>query len=97
MGIRGLTAVLRPLASRSEICGRVVIDGPSFAYHILHVARVQAGVSTALEEPTYSVLGATAVRWLDSLQSHGINMYVIYRTVIETSNPSNCEKSGDLL
>lgn len=76
MGVRGLTNILRPLASRSELRGRVVIDGPAFAYHIVHLARVEIGVSTPLEEPTYAVLGSTALRWLDDLQSRGVQVYV---------------------
>ncbi|ROW09808.1 hypothetical protein VMCG_02311 [Cytospora schulzeri] len=62
MGIRGLTATLKSFASRSELRGRVVIDGPALAYHILHLSRVELASSTALEEPSYSVLGSTAIR-----------------------------------
>ncbi|KAF3767477.1 hypothetical protein M406DRAFT_69621 [Cryphonectria parasitica EP155] len=78
MGIRGLTAALKPFASRSELRGRVVIDGPGLAYHILTVARAQAGVSTVLDEPTYAVLGQTAAWWLDELQSCGVTIAAIY-------------------
>lgn len=77
MGIRGLTPALRPYATRLRLHGRVVIDGPALAYHILHVARAEAATSNPLEEPSYSVLGSTAIRWLDELQSHGIQVYEI--------------------
>lgn len=76
MGIRGLTATLKPFASRSELRGRVVIDGPALAYHILHISRVELASSTALEEPTYSVLASTVIQWLDSLHGCGIEVYI---------------------
>lgn len=74
MGIPGLIHVLKNVASRTELRGRVVIDGPAFAFHILHVARVEAAASTALEEPTYSVLGSTALEWLETLESYGLDV-----------------------
>lgn len=76
MGISGLVSVLKAVASRSELRGRVVIDGPSFAYHILHLARVEVDASTLLQEPSYSVLGSTALRWLQNLESYGLDVYV---------------------
>ncbi|KUI68290.1 hypothetical protein VM1G_04144 [Cytospora mali] len=78
MGIRGLTSTLKPFASRSELRGRVVIDGPALAYHILHICRVSLASSTALEEPPYSVLGSTAIQWLDGLHDCGIEVAAIY-------------------
>lgn len=72
MGIRGLTNLLRRYASREELCGRVVIDGPALAYHILWIA--SHNVSTILDEPTYSVLVTTAIQWLDRLESHGLQV-----------------------
>lgn len=74
MGIPRLTSTLRPYASRLPIEGPVVIDGPALAYHILHVARFEAGTRTAVDEPSYAVLGSTVIRWLDTLQSCGIKM-----------------------
>lgn len=74
MGIRGLTATLKPFAARSDLRGRLVIDGPALAYHILHLCRVELMSSTALEEPSYSVLGSTVIRWLDSLQDCGLEV-----------------------
>lgn len=77
MGIRGLTALLKQFASQRQLRGRVVIDGPALAYHILWVARLNA--STLLDEPRYSVVGATATQWLDSLQSYGLQVWVLLR------------------
>lgn len=74
MGIRGLTATLKPFAARSELHGRVVIDGPALAYHILHICRVELASSTTLEEPSYSALGSRATEWLDSLQGCGLGV-----------------------
>lgn len=72
MGIRGLAHVLKQFASREELRGRVVIDGPALAYHILGIAR--RNVLSILDEPTYSVLATTATQWLDSLQSHRLEV-----------------------
>lgn len=72
MGIRGLANTLRQFASREELEGRVVIDGPALAYHILGIARLNA--LTILDEPTYAVLANTATQWLDSLQSHRVEV-----------------------
>lgn len=66
--------MLKHYAAREELCGRVVIDGPALAYHILWVARLNVSSSTILDEPTYSVLAATVLQWLGSLQSHGVLM-----------------------
>lgn len=74
MGISGLISALKKAASRTPLRGRVVIDGPAFAYHILHLARVEAGATTALKEPTYSVLGSTALQWLKNLETYGLDM-----------------------
>lgn len=76
MGIRGLTAALRPFASRVKLADRVVIDGPAFAYHVLFACRLESRVTSALEDPSYSVLGSAAIRWLDNLQSRGSQVYV---------------------
>lgn len=64
--------MLRQYASREHLCGRVVIDGPALAYHILWIAR--RNVSNILEEPTYAVLAATAIQWLDRVASHGLEV-----------------------
>lgn len=76
MGIKGLAHVLRKFASQEQLSGRVVIDGPALAYHILWLARVEtsSGISTILKDPTYTTLGATVTRWLDSLQAHGLDV-----------------------
>lgn len=74
MGIRGLTYALKSLVSRAHLRGRVVIDGPGLAFFAHHLARSHAGSSTVLDEPTYATLGQTATKWLDELQSGGLEM-----------------------
>lgn len=62
MGIPRLLTTLEPYATFKELQGSsVVIDGPAFAYHILHVCRVN-GIS----QPSYELLGETAVSWLNA-------------------------------
>lgn len=78
MGIRGLANVLRQFASREELRGRVVIDGPALAYYILGIARLN--VLTIIDEPSYPLLATTVTQWLDSLQSHGLEVSVIAMT-----------------
>lgn len=74
MGIPRLASTLKPCASKSQVQGPVVIDGPALAYHILPIARLEAGTRTAIDEPSYALLGSTAIRWLDTLQSCGIDV-----------------------
>lgn len=74
MGIKFLAPSLRPFASQEQLQGRLVIDGPSLAYHILRLARHKAEASSILDLPSYSVLGATTTRWLDGLQARGLNV-----------------------
>lgn len=74
MGIPRLTSMLRSYASQAPLQGRVVVDGPALAYHVLHIARLEAATRTAVDEPSYAVLGATAIRWLDTLQSCGVQV-----------------------
>lgn len=90
MGIRGLASALKQFASREQLRGRVVIDGPALAYYILRVARLD--VSTILDEPTYALLGETATQWLDSLQSCGLDV-----CVAATSRPLPPYQNADYL
>lgn len=78
MGIRGLTAALRPFAAWSKLAQSVVVDGPAFAYHIFFACRVESRVLTALQDPSYSELGSAAIQWLDNLQSRGSQVVAIY-------------------
>ncbi|KAG8168062.1 hypothetical protein KVR01_003751 [Diaporthe batatas] len=78
MGIRGLTAALRPFAAYSKLADSVVVDGPAFAYHIFFACRLESRVSTALQDPSYTALGSAAISWLDNLQSRGSKVAAIY-------------------
>ncbi len=73
MGIPRLTSYLRPYAELCQLDGsQVVIDGPALAFHIIHLCRLALGTDGPSSEPTYALLGQTAVDWLDLLQAHGI-------------------------
>ncbi|KAG6366301.1 hypothetical protein INS49_000477 [Diaporthe citri] len=78
MGIPGLTAALRPFASWEKLADSVVVDGPAFAYHIFFACRLESKACTALEDPSYSVLGSAAIWWLDNLQSRRSQVAAIY-------------------
>lgn len=68
MGIPNLLSTLEPFAQPAHLDNRhVVIDGPALAYHILHKC-----TANAVLEPSYQLLGSSAVAWLDTLASHGV-------------------------
>lgn len=70
MGIPRLITTLEHYATFKELKGSsVVIDGPSFAYHILHICRVNGII-----QPTYKLLSETAIKWLDALAQHDVIM-----------------------
>lgn len=70
MGIPRLITTLEPYAIFKELSGTsVVIDGPSFAYHVLHICRIND-----ISQPSCAVLGETAVRWLDSLGQSNVTV-----------------------
>ena len=74
MGIPRLTSSLEPYAVRSQLTGRVVIDGPAFAYHILYVCRRECRTNGPLTEPTYGQLSEAALQWLNGMGECGITM-----------------------
>lgn len=70
MGIPHLISTLEPYAVHKSIDNsKVIIDGPSFAYHVLYICRINQ-----IAHPGYAQLGEAAVAWLDNLTSHGISM-----------------------
>lgn len=72
MGIPHLIGTLEPYAVHRSLHNEtVVIDGPSFAYHILYLCRLNE-----VKQPGYKLLGRVAIDWLDQLTSHGLSMYV---------------------
>ncbi|OIW32499.1 hypothetical protein CONLIGDRAFT_678894 [Coniochaeta ligniaria NRRL 30616] len=77
MGIPRLRQLLEPYAEQVDLKGRdIVIDGPALVYHILYQC---LGHATSLFNlPSYSLLGQTAIRWLNELSKAGANIVAIY-------------------
>lgn len=70
MGIPHLISTLEPFAVQHQLTDEdIVIDGPALAYHILHICR-----RNGIGQPSYDVLGATALQWLQQLTSGGLSM-----------------------
>jgi len=78
MGIPGLKRLLEPYAtprsSKIEPC-QAAIDGPALAYHILGLCLRKTLKSSPFEQPSYELLGQTAVAWLDEVETYGIHVY----------------------
>ncbi len=75
MGIPHLTASLSPFAERCTLDGsQIVIDGPALAFHITNLCQVALRTSSPFSQPTYAMLGDTAVAWLDHLEAHSISV-----------------------
>lgn len=73
MGIPRLTGVLSQYAEQLPIHDtQVVIDGPGLAYHIIHICRSKYRGDNPFSQPSYDVLGKSAVTWLDELELRGI-------------------------
>ena len=77
MGIPHLITTLQPFAERGKLDGKkVVIDGPGFAYHIIHLCERAARPVMPLTQPSSALLGQTALAWLAKLETHSIRVYV---------------------
>lgn len=75
MGIPRLASHLRPFARRTVLEGdHVIIDGPAFAFHILHLCLANTRANGPFDWPSYALLGETALAWLDYLQASGITV-----------------------
>lgn len=94
MGIPHLIGTLEPYATHKFIDNsKVIIDGPSFAYHVLYVCRLNGVV-----QPGYEQLAQVAIGWLDELQRHGISMYDTYSHLpIKFQLYANSVQRGNLL
>ncbi|GAB1318852.1 XPG domain containing-domain-containing protein [Madurella fahalii] len=79
MGIPHLRRNLEPYAERAVIepCNAVV-DGPALAYHVLSLCSRETRKTTPFEQPSYDLLGRTAVAWLDKIQKCGLSVSAIY-------------------
>lgn len=81
MGIPHLITHLRPYANETDLKGwAVVIDGPGFAYHVFHTCLSdEPNARNPFEAfPSYEKVGETAIRWLEELESCGVQIKEIY-------------------
>ncbi len=86
MGIPGLTAKLLPYATSAKLgtyhedqshdISRVIIDGPSLAYHVYNrlLACKPASLNALDANPSYEELGRGALVFLDALTEHNVVM-----------------------
>ncbi|EXK90460.1 hypothetical protein FOQG_07241 [Fusarium oxysporum f. sp. raphani 54005] len=74
MGIPRLISTLEPYVVHGLLNNEhVVIDGPALAYHILYICNRHG-----TPQPSYKLLGETAVAWLDELTRRGVGIDAIY-------------------
>ncbi|ROT41844.1 hypothetical protein SODALDRAFT_318656 [Sodiomyces alkalinus F11] len=80
MGIPRLLSHLEPYGVEEQLGNvDIIVDGPSLAYHIYRL-----GSSSTLtarngrQGPSYSLLGDTAIAWLNRLQEGGFKVVAIY-------------------
>jgi hypothetical protein len=67
MGIPRLITTLEQYVVHGSLDDEhVVIDGPALAYHILYICNRHG-----IPQPSYEILGETAVAWLDELTQRG--------------------------
>ncbi|AEO55372.1 hypothetical protein MYCTH_2299128 [Thermothelomyces thermophilus ATCC 42464] len=79
MGIPQLRRHLEPYAERAILDpSNVVLDGPALAYHVLGLCTRTARKTSPLEQPSYELLGRTAIAWLKRIQSCGLLVSAIY-------------------
>ncbi|KAK3323955.1 XPG domain containing-domain-containing protein [Cercophora scortea] len=78
MGIPHLKRYLEPYAKRGTVSScKVALDGPAFAYFILGLCLRKTSRSP-FEQPSYELLGRTAIAWLDRIQECGLFISAIY-------------------
>ncbi|KAF4971185.1 hypothetical protein FSARC_1907 [Fusarium sarcochroum] len=74
MGIPRLISTLEPYVVHGTLNGEhVVIDGPALAYHILYICNRHG-----IPQPSYKILGETALAWLDELIRRDVSVEAIY-------------------
>ncbi|KAK0665896.1 XPG domain containing-domain-containing protein [Cercophora samala] len=79
MGIPHLKRNLEPYAERGPIAScNVVVDGPALAYHVLSLASRTTIKTTPFEQPSYELLGQTAIQWLEKMEECGLTIAHIY-------------------
>lgn len=75
MGIPQFKRHLEPYGERCALKqGKVVVDGPALAYHILNLCSRTTRKTSPFEQPSYDLLGRTAIAWLDHIQACGLSV-----------------------
>lgn len=75
MGVFKLRKFLEPYSETFALeSGSAILDGPSFAYHIFYLCSRTVLQTTPFEQPSYELLGRTAISWLTAIRSHGYSM-----------------------
>ncbi|KAK3987840.1 Deoxyhypusine hydroxylase [Cladorrhinum sp. PSN332] len=79
MGIPRLKRNLEPFADKGiiEPC-KAVVDGPALAYHALNLCSRATLKSSPFEQPSYELLGRTAIAWLTKIEEYGLEVSHIY-------------------
>lgn len=93
MGIPHLKRNLEPYAERGAIAPcNVVVDGPALAYHVLSLASRTTIKTSPFEQPSYELLGRTAIQWLEKMEECGLTMYLHEPPIIHNcrANVSIC-------
>ncbi|EHA55041.1 hypothetical protein MCOR27_005023 [Pyricularia oryzae] len=80
MGIRNLATNIKPYSKDCVLdsSSRIVVDGPSLAYHIISLCSPRQGATTPFQQPSYDLLAGTALAWLQELERHGPTVAAIY-------------------
>ncbi|KAH6856704.1 XPG domain containing-domain-containing protein [Chaetomium sp. MPI-CAGE-AT-0009] len=79
MGIPQLRRQLERYAERAVIeTTNVILDGPALAYHVLGLCSRTTRKSSPFEQPSYELLGKTAIAWLSQIQKCGLSVSAIY-------------------
>ncbi|KAM0348762.1 hypothetical protein ACHAPU_004201 [Fusarium lateritium] len=74
MGIPRLIVTLEPYVVHGVLDNQhVVIDGPALAYHVLYICNRHG-----IPQPSYRILGETAIAWFDELIRRGASVDAIY-------------------
>ncbi|KAH7241782.1 XPG domain containing-domain-containing protein [Fusarium tricinctum] len=74
MGIPRLIVTLEPYVVHGVLDNQhVVIDGPALAYHILYICNRHG-----IPQPSYKLLGETAIAWFDELIRCDVSVDAIY-------------------
>jgi len=75
MGIPQFKRHLEPYGERSVLKqGKVVLDGPALAYHVLSLCSRTTRKTSPFEQPSYELLGKTVIAWLDHIQARGLSV-----------------------